>query len=219
MKRLAAGAGLLISGYYIVTIVTHAVRPGANTGYTRMLMFVCLATIPLGFMMAMIGGRDRLPLLASKAKEMLRGGPASVLLLIGLVVLLVLMPAGMLAGIWSGLGLRSGALFALYFVPVIARLALAPALVSVQSAVVQGVLLFASFFTGMGIVYLLDLLGYGAAAYEEHVQVIWPGYGSAAVMFFSVCAFTFLNQAVEFGYAARGILGRRQERRPSPVSS
>ena len=105
MYRAAAGASLLISGYYIVTIVTHLVRPGDNTGYTRMLMFVCLATIPLGFMMAMIGGRDRLPLLASKAREMLRGGPASVLVLAGLVLLLLVMPAGMLAGIWLGMGL------------------------------------------------------------------------------------------------------------------
>ena len=102
-----------------------------------------------------------------------------------------------------------GLMFALYFVPVIARLALAPARVSVQTAVVQGVLLFASFFAGMGAVYVLDLLGYGTVAYAEHLQVIWPGYGSAAVMFFSVCVFTLLNQTAEFGYAVTGLLGRR----------
>lgn len=208
MRRMAAGASLLISGYYLVTIVTHLVLPGDDTVYTRMLMFVCLATIPIGFMMAMIGGRDRLPLLAAKAKEMARGGPASVLLLAGLVLLLLVMPVGMLAGIWLGMGLRVGLMFALYFAPVIARLALAHARVSVRTAVVQGVLYFASFFTGIGIVFILDLLGYGSGSYAEHLQVIWPGYGSAAEMFFSVCVFTLLNQVIEFGYAARGLLGK-----------
>ncbi len=218
MHRAVAGTGLLISGYYLVTIVAHMLRPGANTGYTRMLMFVCLATIPLGFMMAMVGGRDRLPLLAAQARKMVRSGPASVLLLIGLAVLLLLMPAGMLVAIWLGMGLRVGLMFALYFAPVIARLVLAPARVSVQTAVVQGVLLFASLFAGMGIVFILERLGYGVENYTLHLQVIWPGYGSAAVMFFSVCVFTLLGQAIEFGYAVRGLL-RRQERRPSPVSS
>ena len=170
-----------------------------------MLMFVCLATIPLGFMMAMVGGRDRLTLFAARAKEMVRGGPASVLLLIGLVVLLLLMPAGMLVAIWLGMGLRMGLMFALYFAPVIARLVLAPARVSVQTAVVQGVLLFASLFAGMGIVLSLSGSDTGEK-YTLHLQVIWPGYGSAAVMFFSVCVFTLLGQAIEFGYAARGLV-------------
>lgn len=215
MNRLAAAAGLLVSGCYIAGITAHTAGPGGDTGYTRMLMFACLASIPLAFVMAMIGGRDRLPLLARKAREMARGGPASLLLLAGLVLLLVLLPAGMLAGIWAGLGLRSGLMFALFFVPVVLRLALAPARASLAAAVTMTVLLFASFFIGIGAVFAMERLGYGTGEYAEHLRLIWPGYGSAAEMFFSVCAFALLNQAVELVHGVRGVLGNGG---PSPAA-
>jgi hypothetical protein len=210
MNRIVSGGSLLISGFYLFTVVTHMVRPADNTAYTRMLMFACLATIPLAFMMVFVGGRDRWPQLLSYAKQLARGGPSSILLLAGLSVLLVIMPVGMLAGVWAGLGLGMGLLFLLFFVPVMARLALAPARVSVTTAVTQAVLFFASFFIGIGIVFLLETFGPGAESYEKHLQVIWPGYGSAAQMFFAVCVFALLNQLHELVRAVMAVVGKGQ---------
>jgi hypothetical protein len=200
MNKTLAAANLCITGLYLYTIMAHAIRPG-DTGYTRMLMFVCLAAIPLAFMMAMVGGRDRLPLLAAQARKMAAGGLSSVLLLAGVTMILIIMPMGMLVGVWYGMGLRFGALFMLYFVPVLLRLALAPAKASIQTAVTLGVLLFASFFIGIGITSVLERFTDVVGMYDRHLQVVWPGYGDAAIMFFSVCVFSLLNQVVEFRHA------------------
>jgi hypothetical protein len=210
MNKPFAIVNLCITGFYIFTIVMHMIRPGENTGYTRMLMFVCLATIPLAFMMAIVGGRDRLPLLAAQAKEMAGGGLSSVLILAGFIVLLIIMPLGMLLGIWYGMGLRFGLLFILYFIPVLLRLALEPAKASVQTAVTQGVMLFASFFIGIVITLVLERYTSVVGMYERHLQVVWPGYGDAAKMFFSVCVFSLLNQVVEFRHALLILLGKNQ---------
>jgi hypothetical protein len=210
MNKVAASANAGITGFYICTILMHMIQPGAHTGYTRMLMFICLASIPLAFMMAIVGGRDRWPLLMAQAKVMATSGFASVLLLTGFAFLLVIMPLGMILGVWYGLGLRFGLLFFLYFIPVLLRLALAPAKASVETAVIQGVMLFASFFIGMGIVSILERFASGAVLYEKHLQVIWPGYGDAAVMFFSVCVFSLLSQLAEF---SRALLSLRSSSR------
>jgi hypothetical protein len=49
MNRIIAAVNFCISGYFIVNIIRHMIRPGMNSEYTRMLMFACLATIPLVF--------------------------------------------------------------------------------------------------------------------------------------------------------------------------
>ncbi len=208
MNKPFAIVNLCTTGFYIYTIAAHMVRPGVNTGYTRMLMFVCLATIPLAFMMAVVGGRDRLPLLAAQAKEMARGGLSSVLILAGFTLLLIIMPMGMLLGIWYGMGMIFGLLFILYFIPVLLRLALAPAKASVQTAVTQAVMLFVSFFIGIGITLVLERTTAVVGTYERHLQVVWPGYGDAATMFFSVCVFSLLNQVVEFRHSLLILLGK-----------
>jgi hypothetical protein len=135
-------------------------------------------------------------------------GPLGILLLLGLGLLLLLLPLGMLVGVWFGLGLRFGSLFILYFVPVLLRLALAPAKVSVETAVAQGILLFSSFFIGIGIVWVLTRFWSGTETYEQHLQIIWPGYSDAAKMFFSVCIFSLANQVIEFRQALFALLGR-----------
>jgi hypothetical protein len=207
MNKVVAVTNLGITGFYLYAIVLHMIRPGVNTGYTRMLMFVCLATIPIAFMMAIIGGRDRWPLFVAQAKVMAAGGLSSVLLVAGLVVLLLVMPLGMLLGAWYGMGLRFGLLFLLYFTPVLLRLALAPVKASVHTAVTQAVMLFASFLIGIGIVLILQRFASGVDMYQRHLQVVWPGYGDAAKVFFAVCAFSLLNQLAEFYRAFLSLWG------------
>jgi len=201
MNRVTAAGNLIISGAYLYKIAMHMIHPGMDTDYTRMLMFVFLATIPLSFMMAMIGGSDRLSALPSLVRQASARGPLSALMLAGFGFITVLMPVGMLLAVWSGMGLQIGLLFALYFIPVMLRLAFAPARDVVLAAVTRGVTLFASFGAGFVIVLFLDSFTSGTEIYEQHLQVIWPGYGDAAVLFFSVCAFTMFIQALEFRHA------------------
>lgn len=175
-------------------------------GYTRMLMFACLATIPLVFMLMMVGGKERWLFLLAQGREMAAGGPLSLLLLAGLSFLLILMPIGILIGVWFGMGLRFGALFFLYFVPIISRLMFNTTRESVMAAVTQGLLFFLAFFIGISIVTVLERFFGGAASYADHLQVLWPGYRDAAKMFFSVCVFALINQLIEFRYALVSLL-------------
>jgi hypothetical protein len=105
----------------------------------------------------------------------------------------------MLLAIWFGVGLRFGLLFVVFFVPLLLRLATSPARASIETAVIQVVLLFAALFIGIGIVFLLGVSASGT--YERHLQVIWPGYKDAAKVFFGVCVFAFLSQLIEFSRA------------------
>ncbi len=207
MKYVTAALSLCVTGFYVYGSFAHMINPGDNIGYTRMLMFACLATIPLAFIMVFVVGRW--PLLIDLAKNLAKGGPSSVLLLIGLAVLIVLMPLGMLLALWSGMGLRFGLLFILYFVPLAQRLATAPAEIAVKTAIMDIVLYFLAFFVGIGLVYVVDLLHFRMGVYERHLQLIWPGYEDAAKMFFGVCVFAILNQLIEFRYALLVLLGKK----------
>ena len=223
MNRIIAAVNFCISGYFIVnpatwnptaparggsTIIRHMIRPGRNSEYTRMLMFACLATIPLVFMLMMVAGKERWLFLLDRGKEMAGGGPLMVLLLVGLVILLILMPLGMLAGIWYGMGFQFGTLFLLYFVPIISRLIFNTTQESILSAVTQGVLFFASFLIGISIVEILERAGSGAQLYDAHLQLVWPDYREAAKMFFSVCVFALINQIIAVYYEVQSMLGR-----------
>jgi hypothetical protein len=181
-------------------------RPGANTGYTRMLMFACLATIPMVFMLMMVGGKDRWIYLFAQAREWVHGGPLALMLVVGLGFLLVVMPLGMLVAIWFGMGLKFGSLFILYFVPVIMRLAFGATEASVLAAIVQGLTFFGSFLVGIGIVMVLQKLPSGVGTYETHLQVVWPDYSDAAKMFFSVCIFALISQGIEFRHAVMALV-------------
>lgn len=208
MNRAAAIVNLAVSGYYLYNLFSHTVHPGDNTGYTRMLMFACIATIPLVFLLVMVGGNERWPALIAQARGLARGGLGSWLLLAGLAVLLILMPLGMLVGVWFGMGLRFGSLFILFFVPLLLRLALAPAQEAIAAAITRTLLYFAAFFIGIGIVFFLERFGPGTEPHARHLQAIWPGYGDAAKMFFAVCVFALLNQLLEFRHALLALLAR-----------
>ena len=208
MNRIIAAVNFCISGYFIVNIIRHMIRPGMNSEYTRMLMFACLATIPLVFLLMMVAGKERWLFLLDRGREMAGGGPLMVLLLVGLVILLVLMPLGMLVGIWYGMGFQFGTLFILYFVPIISRLIFNTTQESILGAVTQGVLFFASFLIGISIVAILSRFGPGAQLYETHLQLVWPDYRDAAKMFFSVCVFALINQMIAVYYEAKSLLGR-----------
>ena len=208
MSRIIAAVNFCISGYFIVTIIRHMIRPGMNSEYTRMLMFACLATIPLVFMLMMVAGRERWLFLLDRGREMAGGGPLMVLLLVGLVIVLVLMPLGMLAGIWYGMGFEFGTMFILYFVPIISRLIFNTPQESILSAITQGLLFFASFLIGISIVAILERAGSGAQVYETHLQLVWPDYRDAAKMFFSVCVFALINQLIAVYYEGKSLLGR-----------
>lgn len=199
MNKAVAVVSLCITGGYLYSILAHMIRPGESTGYTRMLMFACLATIPLAFLMAILGARDLRPFIASIAGEEAGSGPLSIPIPVGLVVVLVVMSLGMLLAIWSGVGLRFGLLFIVFFVPLILRLVTSPARASIETAIIQVVLLFAGLFIGVGIVFFLGVSA--SETYQRHLQVIWPGYEDAAKVFFGVCVFAFLNQILEFSRA------------------
>ncbi len=208
MNRIIAAVNFCISGYFIVNIIRHMIRPGMNSGYTRMLMFALLATIPLVFMLMMVAGRERWLFLLERAKEMAGGGPLMILLLAGLVILAIVLPLGLLGGIWYGMGFQFGTLFILYFVPIISRLIFNTTQQSVVSAIMQGLLFFASFLIGITIVGVMERFGSGVQIYDTHLQLVWPGYRDAAKMFFSVCVFALTNQLIAVYYEVQSLLGR-----------
>ncbi|MDP2854917.1 MAG: hypothetical protein Q8O28_11815 [Smithellaceae bacterium] len=208
MNRIIAAVNFCISGYFIVNIIKHMIRPGMNSEYTRMLMFACLATIPLVFMLMMVAGKERWLFLLESGKEMAGGGPLMVLLLVGLVILLILMPLGMLAGIWYGMGFQFGTMFILYFVPIISRLIFNTTQQSIVAAITQGLLFFAAFLIGISIVEILERFSSGAQLYDAHLQLVWPDYRDAAKMFFSVCVFALINQIIAVYYEVQSMLGR-----------
>ena len=55
LQRIVSLVNLAITGFYIYSLIMHVIRSEGNIGYTRMLMFACLATIPVTFMLAMVG--------------------------------------------------------------------------------------------------------------------------------------------------------------------
>ena len=208
LQRIVSLVNLAITGFYIYSLIMHVIRPEGNIGYTRMLMFACLATIPVGFMLAMVGGQDRLPVLFRGLKELGQAGPAEMAVVVGVIFILVVMPLGMLVGVWFGMGLKFGTLFLLFFVPLILRLTLTSAKSSTDMAVYQALLYFGAFFAAIALVRLLGMARADLGPYEQSVQAIWPGYGDAAVMFFAVWLFAISQQVMEFRYALMSLFDR-----------
>jgi hypothetical protein len=208
MQRIVTLVNLAITGFYIYTLIMHVIRPAGNAGYTRMLMFACLATIPVAFMLAMIGGQDRWPVLIRGLIELGQKGTAEMAVMIGVIFILVVMPLGMLLGVWFGMGLKFGTLFILFFVPLLLRLTLTSAKSSINSAVCQGLLYFGAFFAAIALVRLLGMARVDLSPYEQNVQAVWPGYGDAAIMFFAVWLFAIGQQVMEFRYALISLFDR-----------
>ncbi len=208
LQRIAVLVNLVITGYYIYSLVAHVVRHAENIGYTRMLMFACLATIPVVFMLAMVGGHERWPALIQGFREVAQTGPAGLAVTVGMLFLLIVLPLGMLAGVWFGMGLKFGALFLLFFVPMLLRVALTPARTSVNLAVYQALLYFGAFFAAIALVRVLSMVRIDLRPYEQSVQAVWPGYGQAAIMFFAVWLFALVQQVMEFKYALMSLFDR-----------
>ncbi|MEN6320850.1 MAG: hypothetical protein ABFD82_19115 [Syntrophaceae bacterium] len=201
LQRIVSLVNLAITGFYIYSLIMHVIRPGGNAGYTRMLMFACLATIPVAFMLAMIGGQDRWPVLFRGLKELGQTGTTEMAVVVGVIFILVVMPLGMLVGVWFGMGFKFGTLFLLFFVPLLLRLTLTSAKSSTDLAVYQVLLYFGAFFAAIALVRLLGIAQVDLQPYEQNVQTVWPGYGDAAVMFFAVWLLAITQQVMEFRYA------------------
>lgn len=210
MQKISSAVGLLISGYFVVMIVKHMIAPDGNTGYTRMLMFACLGTIPLSFMMMIAGATGKWDALVVEAREAAGGSvPLYVLALAGLITVAVVLPIVLLAAAWYVMGLRFGFMFVLFFVPVAMRLALSPAKNCAGNGVMQALLFFAAMLIGAGIFALLEKHS-SAKAYAQQVQAVWEGYdyASSGRMFFAITAFALINQLIEFGFAIAGLVRR-----------
>jgi hypothetical protein len=207
-QRIVTLLNLAVTGYYVYSLVHHVMRPGQSPGYTRMLMFACIATIPMVFMMAMIGGQDRWPALLHGLKELAQTSTAAFILVVGLVFLLIVMPLGMLVGVWFGMGLKFGAMFILFFLPLLLRLALTSAKSSTNSAVHRAILLFGALFASIAVVRLLSVVRIDLKPYEQSVRAVWPDYGDAAVMFFAVWLFAIIHHLMEFRYGVMSLFSR-----------
>jgi hypothetical protein len=186
------------------------VAPGENTGYTRMLLFACMGTICISFMLMVIGGPDRWPLIAEQAR--VEGSrPLSMLALAGIITVAVILPICLLIALGVFLGLRLSFFMALFFVPVLMRLVAAPSQQCIINGVVQIMLFFAAMLIGVGIVAFLEKHTYALPVYIKHFHKIWPGYDdmSSVRMFFAAGSFALLNQVIEFVYAIIGIFAKK----------
>jgi hypothetical protein len=211
MTRVLAAIRLCITGYFIYVIVRHMISPGENAGYTRMLLFACLGTICISFMLMTIGGPDRWPSLARVARDAVGGtGPLYILTLAGFITAGVILPLVLLTALGVMLGLRLGFFMVLFFVPVLVRLVMATSQECVKNGVFQALLFFATMLIGVAIVALLEKYGSGVQVYIRHFHIIWPDYDdmSSARMFFSAATFAIANQLIEFVYAVLGLLGK-----------
>ncbi len=181
------------------------IRPGNNTGYTRMLMFACLATLPLIFLMGMIAGRVELIFEFNLPGEWSDFTFQEWYILIGMFLLLLL-PLALLAGLCITLTLRLAFVLIFYLVPAFSRLLLATPDEAIIFGFIQISLFMASIVIGALIVEFLKRHGSGAETYQKHLQEILPGYNTAANMFFSVCVFALSNQLIECAYSLFALL-------------
>jgi len=191
--------------------VSHMIAPGGNTGYTRMLMFTCLGTIPISFMMMVAGATGKWDALVGLAREAGGGsGPLYALALAGLITVAVVLPVVLLAAAWYMMGLRFGFLFVLFFVPIVMRLVTRPAQECAINGVMQALLFFAAMLIGAGIFAWLEKRSM-EGVYAKQVQAIFEGYdyASSGRMFFAATVFALANQLIELGYAIAGLVRGR----------
>ncbi|HOT46312.1 MAG TPA: hypothetical protein PLM53_16230 [Spirochaetota bacterium] len=199
MNRILTALNLCISGYFIVAIIRHMVSPGENSEYTRMLLFACLGTICVSYMLMVIGGPDRWPSIARVANDAVGGtGPLYCLTLAGLVSVGAVLPLVLLGALGFMLGLRLGLFMVLFFVPILVRLATATSQECIIHGVFQALLFFAAMLLGVGIVAPLEKYGSGVQAFIRHFHRIWPDHDamSSARMFFAAAVFALANHLI-----------------------
>jgi hypothetical protein len=214
LQRLMALANLGIAGFYSYSVIQHLLRPGDNTGYTRMLLFACFASIPMIFMMVMVGGHDRWPALLQLVKVVQGQGAIGWFALVGIIFVVVLMPLGFLLMLWHSLGLKFGGLFLLYFLPFFIRLFFSSAKESTQLALQQILLYFGAFFAAMAVMAVLQGMNVDTLAFQDNMHAVWPKTRSSTldsnntdgIYFFGICLFALANQVIEFWRAARSLL-------------
>jgi hypothetical protein len=205
MERAGALINLGITCFFMYRIVRHMLRPGNNAGSTRMLMFACLATIPLTFFMLMAAGRQEVFREFGMPGSFAEYGFYNWLLFAG-IILLYLLPLVLLGGLCFMLEMRNRFLLILFLVPFLSRLALSPAQDSMTAAIVQILVFLGSIVGGALLAAALDKWGPGTKAQEKNLRMILPGYGTAANMFFGVCVFALANQLIEFVHALIALL-------------
>lgn len=208
MQRIVLLTNLAIAGSYIYSLIMHVVRPEQNVGYTRMLVFACIATIPMCFLLAMVGGQDRWPVLAQGLKQVGQTGVSGMAVIAGVVFLLVIMPLGMLVGVWYGMGLKFGTGFLLFFAPLVLRVTLISAKSSINLAVHRVLFYFGAFAAAIILTRLLGMARVDLRPYEQNMEAVWPGYGHAATVFFASWLFAAAQQVMELRYALMGLFGR-----------
>jgi hypothetical protein len=171
-----------------------------NAEYTRMLMFTGLATIPLVFLVGFAGGRDRWPHLIEYAGEIAGENVWTPLAVAGLGAVVVVLPLAIFAAVWIMMGMRSGMIFSLYFVPLLLRMAFETADSCIKHSMLQVGLFFIAVFIAMGVVAVLRRFNVGMEPYVQQVRAVWQDYNSESSinMFFWVCSFALLNQLAEF---------------------
>lgn len=208
MKRIEAVVALAVAVYFVVGIVRHMMRPGGNAEYTRVLMFAGLATIPFVFLVGFTGGHDRWPHLIEYAREIAGENVWSPLAVVGLGAVVIVLPLAIFAAVWIMMGMRSGLVFTLYFVPMFMRMAFETADSCIKHSVLQVGLFFIAVFVTMGVVAVLRRNEVSMEPYVQQVHAVWPDYDSESSinMFFWVCTFAFINQLIESGRAIFALL-------------
>ncbi|HOW84244.1 MAG TPA: hypothetical protein PK573_16900 [Spirochaetota bacterium] len=210
VDRLPAAVNLGISVYFTCNIVRHISRPGNNIGYTRMLMFAFLSTIPFVFILGFAGGRDRWPYLLNIAREI--AGPEwyASFIIAGLGAVTILLPLGIFVAIFFVMEFRSAFLFVLFFIPVLLRLFLSTKQECIMSAVLLAMLFL--FMGPIGFVAVLLLKRHGKTAlaqqYGRHMRKIWldQNEDTSPNMFMAACLFALSVQLIEIIRTARAMV-------------
>lgn len=199
-----------ISVYFACNIVRHIVRPGASIGYTRMLLFAYLSTIPFIFLLGFAGGRDRWPHLLDIARDIAGPGWYAPLVVTGLGAVTILLPLGIFVAVFVVMEFRSAFLFVLFFIPVLMRLILSTRQECVMSAVLLAMLFL--FMGPVGYAAVVQMKRRGKTAlvqeYGRHMRKIWLDQNeeTSPNMFMSAGLFALSAQAIEIIRAVRDLV-------------
>lgn len=201
---------LAISVYFTCNIARHIVRPGGNIGYTRMLLFAYLSTIPFVFLLGFAGGRDRWPHLLDIAWDIAGPGWYAPLVVAGLGAVTILLPLGIFVAVFVVMEFRSAFLFVLFFIPVLMRLILSTRRECVMSAVLLTMLFLFMGPVGYAVVTQMKKRGKTALAhqYGRHMRKIWLDRNeeTSPNMFMGAGLFALSAQIIEIIRTARDLV-------------
>lgn len=173
-------ASLAGSIQFLLAAVNGVVHP-ENIETTRAVLFAYLGTIPLATL-AIFVGNFRMQKIGNSA-------PPSWMIFPVLLLILVIL-CGVAQMSFANVSIT---IVASYFVPTLAKAFASSAEDSIGFGFGQVLLLFAS-----GLACVFNLASFGSAEWKEqanaHFQLIWPGYGSALVLFCTSYVFTIINQ-------------------------